>query len=210
MSGGNWSDADFSGLNNLEKKLSSSNFRNCEFQASVLSGLLLKGNNVEHCDFSGANLCHAQIEHSSLAKSSFRDSVLNNATVTGSEISRCDFSGANLSHVTFKSGGFSRNIAANAIWLHTSFLATQLTDVVFETDLEHCIFEHCGFKRIVFQKINIHQTFFKNNSLKGLTFVDCTADRMSYEFLKNGKVNLSGLSIAPEGNSKLSTAVTKH
>ena len=44
MSSGNWIDADFSGLKNLQEKFSSSNMKNCKFIGSELSGLILKSN----------------------------------------------------------------------------------------------------------------------------------------------------------------------
>ena len=59
MSRGNWVDADFSGLNNLHDKFSSSNMQRCLFIASDMSGLLLKSNNVDGCDFSGSD-SHSQ------------------------------------------------------------------------------------------------------------------------------------------------------
>ena len=35
----------------------------------------------------------------------------------------------------------------------------------------------------------------KNKSLKGIQFIDCQADRMTYEFLKSGKADLSGIAL---------------
>src|SRR5664279_4912323 len=46
MSRGNWVDADFSGLKNLNEKFSSSNMLRCLFICSEMSGLLLKSNNI--------------------------------------------------------------------------------------------------------------------------------------------------------------------
>src|SRR6188474_2465905 len=50
MSSGNWEDADFSGLKNLQEKFSSSNMKNCKFKNANLSGLILGSNNIEKCD----------------------------------------------------------------------------------------------------------------------------------------------------------------
>ncbi len=68
MSRGNWVDADFSGLNNLQEKFSSSNLQRCKFIGSDLSGILLKGNNVDACDFSNSNISSSQIQNSNLDK----------------------------------------------------------------------------------------------------------------------------------------------
>ena len=68
MSRGNWVDADFSGLKNLNKKFSSSNMQRCLFIGSDLSGLLLKSNHVDNCDFSNSELSSSHIQNSNLAK----------------------------------------------------------------------------------------------------------------------------------------------
>jgi hypothetical protein len=38
-------------------------------------------------------------------------------------------------------------------------------------------------------------SFFKCKSLKRIQFIDCQADRMTYEFLKNGKADLTGITL---------------
>jgi hypothetical protein len=48
----------------------------------------------------------------------------------------------------------------------------------------------------------IINSFFKNKSLKRIQFIDCQADRITYEFLKNGKANLTGITILPEADEK--------
>ena len=47
---------------------------------------------------------------------------------------------------------------------------------------------------ITFKNARILNTFFKNKSLKRIRFIDCQADKLSYEFLKLGKANLNGIS----------------
>ncbi len=70
-----------------------------------------------------------------------------------------------------------------------------LADLVIEGLIEDCYFEQCAFKRVTFQNAVLTNTFFKNRSLKQLRFVNCKADRMTYEFLKNGKADLSGIEL---------------
>jgi len=48
---------------------------------------------------------------------------------------------------------------------------------------------------VTFQHATLINTFFKNKSLKGIQFIDCQADRMTYEFLKNGKADLTGVTL---------------
>jgi uncharacterized protein YjbI with pentapeptide repeats len=225
MSRGNWVDADFSGLKNLHEKFSSSNMQRCKFIGSDLSGLLLRNNNVDSCDFSGSDISSSRIQGSNLAKDIFKDCSLKETEFSGSNIDGCDFSGTdfteaaflksfiygcdftgvNFSGVVIRSGGFSgavtksgsseKNTIADAVWNRTSFIDTQIADIVFTGTMEDCYFENCAFTRVTFQHSTLINTFFKNRSLKRALFIDCKADRMTYEFLKNGKADLAGITL---------------
>jgi uncharacterized protein YjbI with pentapeptide repeats len=224
MSLGNWVDADFSGLKNLNEKFGSSNMQRCKFIGSDLPGLILKSNNIDSCDFSGSDISNSRIENSHLNKNSFRDCSLKETVFTRTHINACDFAGANFTGTTFsesyifgcdlsgvdftgvviKSGGLSgvvvktgeagKNTIANVVWNRTSFVDAQITDLVFVGTLEDCYFENCAFTRVTFQNATLINTFFKNNKkLKQIRFIDCKADRITYEFLKQGKADLSGI-----------------
>jgi uncharacterized protein YjbI with pentapeptide repeats len=217
MSRGNWVDADFSGLKNLHEKFSSSNMQRCRFIGSDLSGLLLKTNNVNGCDFSGSDISRSHIQGSNLSNNVFKDCNLKETEFSksnidscdfsgadfagtefsGSYITGCDFSGADFTGSTFKSGGFQKNPIANAVWNRTSFNAMWIVDIVFDGTVEDCSFENCAFKKVTFRNATLINNFFKikNKSLKGILFIDCKADRMTYEFLKAGKADLSGITL---------------
>ena len=195
MSRGNWVDADFSGLKNLFEKFSSSNMQRCLFLGSDLSGLILKSNNIDRCDFSGSNISSSQIQNSNLANNILKDCSLKETEFSGSYIMGCDFTRADFTGTTFKSGGFQKNPVVEAIWKQTTFNAMQISDIVFDSKLEDCYFENCVFTRVTFQNSTLINTFFKNKSLKGIRFKDCQVDRMTYEFLKNGKADLTGITL---------------
>ncbi|HEY3389902.1 MAG TPA: pentapeptide repeat-containing protein [Prolixibacteraceae bacterium] len=215
MSGGNWVDADFSGLKNLHEKFSSSNMQRCKFIGSDLSGLLLKSNNIESCDFSGSDISSSHIQRSNLANNQFKDCSLKQTEFSETNITSCDFSGANFTETefsksyimgcdfsgtdftgaVFKSGGIQNNPMAHAVWNRTSFNEMHIVEIVFEGTVEDCYFEKCAFKKVTFQRATLINTFFKNKSLKGILFIDCQADRMTYEFLKNGKADLTGITL---------------
>jgi uncharacterized protein YjbI with pentapeptide repeats len=226
MSRGNWVDADFSGLKNLHEKFSSSNMQRCKFIGSDLSGLLLKSNNINSCDFSGSDISSSHIQGSNFLKNIFKDCSLRETEFSGSNFDRCDFNGANFtgsefskssiygcdfnfadftgvvikscgfSGVVVKSGGLEKNTISNTVWNHTSFIDTQIADIVFAGTLEDCYFENCAFTRVTFQNASLINTFFKNNKkLNRIRFIDCTADRMTYEFLKQGKADLTGITL---------------
>ncbi|MBK6285624.1 MAG: pentapeptide repeat-containing protein [Draconibacterium sp.] len=195
MSRGNWVDADFSGLKNLHEKFSSSNMQNCKFVGSDLSGLLLKSNNIDKCDFSDSDLGGSHILRSNLAGNLFKNCSLKETEFSESFIGGSDFTGADFTGVKIKSGGFEKNTIAGAKWNQSSFIHTYIADVVFEGNVDDCYFENCDFKRVTFKNVTLKNTFFKNKSLKGIRFTDSHADRMTYEFLKNGKADLTGVTL---------------
>ena len=195
MSKGNWVDADFSGLKNLNEKFSSSHMKNCKFIGSDLSGIQLSDNHVMGCDFSESDIRKSHIKSSHMTKNVFRDCLLQETEFSGSHISECDFSGADFSETIFKSGGFEKNKLEQANWKQSSFLGMYLSDLIFEGTITDCYFENCAFKRVTFENAVLTNTFFKNKSLKQIKFVNCQADRMTYEFLKNGKADLSGIEL---------------
>ena len=195
MSRGNWVDADFSGLKNLHEKFSSSNMQRCMFIGSDLPGLLLKNNNVDTCDFSGSNFSSSHVQNSHLSANLFKDCSLKETEFSGSYISGCDFTNADFTGVVIKTGGFQKNTITNTVLHRTTFIATQLADIVFDGTLDDCYFENCAFTRVTFQNAKLTNTFFKNKSLKRIKFIDCQVDRMTYAFLKNGKADLTGITL---------------
>ncbi len=195
MSRGNWIDADFSGLKNLYEKFSSSNMQRCLFIGSDLSGLLLKSNNVDRCDFSGSDISSSHFQSSNLMNNLFKDCSLKETEFSGSHFLSCDFSGTDFTGAVFKSGGFQNNTISGAVLNRTSFNDMHIIDIIFDGTLEECYFENCSFKKVTFQNSTLINTFFKNKSLKGIRFIDCQADRMTYEFLKNGKADLTGITL---------------
>ncbi|MXV53006.1 helix-turn-helix domain-containing protein [Pedobacter sp. HMF7647] len=196
MSRGNWVDADFSELKNLHEKFSSSSMQNCKFIASDLSKLLLKNNNIDSCNFSGSDLSSSRIRNSNLVNNLFNDCSLKEAELSDSHIKGCDFSGADFSGVTFKSSDFVKNIMINTVWNRASFNSTHFADLVFDGTIENCHFENCGFSRVTFQNATLINIFFKNNHrLKQVQFIDCKADNLTYAFLKNGKADLTGITL---------------
>jgi uncharacterized protein YjbI with pentapeptide repeats len=203
MSRGNWVGADFSGLKNLHEKFSSSNMQRCMFIGSDLSGLLLTSNNVDGCDFSSSDISSSNIRSSNLANNIFKDCSLKETEFSESHINGCDFSGADFTGATVKSGAFVKNIIDNVVWNRTTFIATQIADIVFDGTLDDCYFENCVFTRVTFRNSMLINTFFKNKSLKRIRFIDCQADRMTYEFLKNGKADLTGITLlTPNGGNE--------
>ncbi|MES2387013.1 MAG: pentapeptide repeat-containing protein [Bacteroidota bacterium] len=256
MSLGNWADADFSGLKNLNEQFSNSNLQRCLFIGSDLGGLVMKSNHVESCDFSGSGFSRSLLQLSNFAGSSFKDCNLqeteftkchvqgcnlsggnftnsafqtsnfdscdfsgadmSKSNILGSGISKsafiscslketklsksyiegCDFSSADFTGAEFKSGAFVYNSIPGAVWNQSTFIGMQLEDIVFEGSLQDCHFENCVFKNVTFRNSGLLNTFFKNNSFKRSTFINSVADRITFEFLKSGNADVSGLSVS--------------
>ena len=194
MSSGNWVDADFSGLNNLKDKFSTSNMKNCKLIDSDLSNLILKSNNIIGCDFSNSDLRNSKIQTSNVQNNQFVACLLIDTEFSSSEIKNCNFSNANFSGVELKTSDFKSCILENAVWNLSSFKLSSISNVVFNGTIEECSFDNCSFSKVTFKNATLINTFFKGK-LKGIQFIDCHADRITYEFLKNGKANLTGLTL---------------
>jgi uncharacterized protein YjbI with pentapeptide repeats len=195
MSSGNWVDADFSGLNHLKDKFSTSNMKNCKFIGSDLSDLQLKANNIVDCDFSKSEMRNSKVQYSNLVNNKFVECSLIDTEFSASEIKNCNFSNANLSGIEIKTSEIKNCNIENAIWNLSSFQQSHISDITFNGLIDECSFENCSFSKVTFKNAKLLNTFFKGRKLKGIQFIDCQADRMTYEFLKNGQANLNGLSI---------------
>jgi transcriptional regulator with XRE-family HTH domain len=195
LSQGNWIDADFSGLNKLSEKFSSSNMKNCKFIQSDLSGILLKSNNVDGCDFSNSDIQTSRIQSSNIGNNSLKKCRLNDSEISSSNILNNNFSEADLSGTTFSSSYISKNTFLDTLFFQTLFKSSHFYDTIFEGKLDDCSFENCSFKRVTFQNTTLTNTFFKCGTLKKIQFINCKVDRMTYEFLRNGKADLSGVEL---------------
>ncbi|MCX6350321.1 MAG: pentapeptide repeat-containing protein [Bacteroidetes bacterium] len=195
MSGENYVESDFSGIKNVKEKLSGSSFKKCKLIKADLSDITFKGNSIQECDFSNANLRNSKFYGSKIKVTSFVDASFIDAVIVASEIRNCDFSNANLSGIEVSTSEFRNNKIENTNWLHASFKDTQFTEIIFSSLLEECSFTSCAFARVTFKNAIIKNSFFKYNDLKRVEFIDYHADKLTYEFLKNCKADLSGVTL---------------
>jgi uncharacterized protein YjbI with pentapeptide repeats len=195
MSGGNWVGADFSGLKNLKDKFSGSNMKNCKFTDSDLSDLELAGNNIVGCDFSNTDMRNSKINGSNVEGNNFMACTLIDTEFSASEIRNCNFSNANLSGAEIRTSELKKCILENAILELASFKMSHISDTELTGSIKDCAFDNCSFSKVTFKNATLINTFFKGKKLKGIQFINCQADRMTYEFLKNGKADLTGLTV---------------
>lgn len=198
MSGWNWVDADFSGLRNLQTKFSASNMLKCLFVRSYLSGLVLKSNNVVSCDFSESDVSSSQIKSSNLVGSQFVKCNLQDTFISSSQLKNCDFTGSDFTGATLKYSSLMKCNVSGAVWIGTTFNGTQLSDIIFDSDIQSCSFENCDVSKTTFKNLTLTDTFFKGKSLKKIKFIECKTDKITYAFLKNGKADVSGITIIEE------------
>lgn len=90
---------------------------------------------------------------------------------------------------------FAGNNIEGAVLDSVSFIVTDISDIVFEGKIKDCSFEYCKFSKVIFKNATMVNVFFKCKSLKRIQFIDCQADRITYEFLKSGKADLTGITL---------------
>jgi len=185
-----FSNSDISGSHIQTSHFDNNKFRHCSLREAKFSKSHLIG-----CDLSDANFDSSQIQHSHFDGNLFKNSSMKDAEFFKSYFNGCDFSGANFSGAVFRTGGLVNSKVENAVWNNTSFIGTHMEDIVFDGTLSDCYFENCVFNWVKFQDATLVNTFFKNNNFKrmGIRFVNCRADQITYELLKSGKADLTGI-----------------
>lgn len=195
MSGDSYVGADFSEIKNVNEKLSGSSFKNCKLIKSDLSNIEFKGNSIQDCDFTKAELRNSKFHGSEIKANMFIEDSMIDVEIKASEIRNCDFTNANLSGIEISTSEFRNNNIENVTWKHASFKSTQFTQIVFSGLLEECSFSSCAFSKTSFKNAIIKNSFFKYCDLKRVEFVNCQADKLTYELLKHGKADMSGIEL---------------
>lgn len=177
---------DFSGSNLSKCTIQSSHLNSNIFKDCSMKETSFSRNHINACDFSGADLSGAE----------FHDSFINGCNFTGADFTGVKIKSGGLAGMVSKKGDTGKDLLSEAIWNSSSFIDTQIADIEFSGTLENCYFENCAFTRLTFRNARLLNTFFKNNrKLNRVQFVDCQADRITYEFLKQGQADLSGITL---------------
>ena len=195
MSESNWINVDFSGIRNIQERFHSANVKKCQFIAADLSNVQMKSNNLDYCDFSQAKLTNMLIQKSNLTQCSLKSANLKETEFVSSFLSSCDLTKSDLTKVLFSYAGIDKLNFDQVELNRTAFVNTRLSNVQFSGTMDRCSFEKCSFSKVTFHKVKFIQTFFKYNDLKRVKFIDCQADRLTYELLKHGKADLTGISV---------------
>jgi len=195
MSESNWINVDFSGIRNIQERFHSANVKKCQFIAADLSNVQMKSNNLDYCDFSQAKLTNMLIQKSNLTQCSLKSANLKETEFHSSYLTSCDLTKSDLTKVLFAYAGLDKLNFDQVELNRTAFVNTRLSNVQFSGTMDRCSFEKCSFSKVTFHKVKFIQTFFKYNDLKRVKFTDCEADRLTYELLKHGKADLTGIKL---------------
>jgi uncharacterized protein YjbI with pentapeptide repeats len=195
MSESNWINVDFSGIKNIQGRFHSSNVKKCKFIGADLSSVQMKSNNLDLCDFNHAKLTNMLIQKSNFVKCSLKSANLKETEFLSSYLSSCELTKSDLTKVLFAYVGFDKLNFDQVGLNRTAFVNTRFSNVQFSGTMDRCSFEKCSFSKVTFHKVKFIQTFFKYNDLKRVKFMDCQADRLTYELLKHGKADLTGISV---------------
>jgi uncharacterized protein YjbI with pentapeptide repeats len=195
MSESNWVNVDFSGIKNIQERFHAAHVKKCQFIGADLSNVQMKSNNLDLCDFSQAKLTNMLIQKSNFAQCSLKSANLKETEFVSSFLSSCDVAKSDLTKVLFSYAGIDKLNFDQVELNRTAFVNTRLSNVQFSGTMDRCSFEKCSFSKVTFHKVKFIQTFFKYNDLKRVNFIDCQADRLTYELLKHGKADLTGIKL---------------
>ena len=198
MSESNWKDVDFSGIKNINENFSSANIESCKFVGAELTNLQLRNNNFQNCDFANSKFNGSIFRKSNLLKSKFNDCSFKECEFFYVNLSACDFSNADFSKVNFENATIEKCFLNDAVLNRTAFVNSELSGIVFEGLIDRCSFEKCSFSKVTFNNVKMINTFFKHSDLKRIKLIKCEADKLTYELLRNGKADLSQITMVKE------------
>lgn len=195
LSESNWVNVDFSSIKNINGSFYSSKVKKCQFTGADLSGVQMRYNNFVLCDFLNARMIKMSIHETSIAQCSLKGVNLKETEFFSSNISSCDLTKSDLTKTVFTNAELDQLNFDQVELDRSSFVKTRLTNVRFSGTLNRCSFEKCSLTKVTFHKAKFIKTFFNYNDLKRVRFIDCEADLLTYELLKHGKADLSGIRV---------------
>jgi uncharacterized protein YjbI with pentapeptide repeats len=168
-----WKKANFSGLQNVSGKMDWSNIEKCKFVEANLAEVSFRGNNLVQNDFANANL--------------------SGGIFSGSNIKNNNFSGADFSNAKLKYCNFNKNTVTNAKFFQTEFNKCDINHTDFGGEITDCMFIYCAVNKTAFTDVTFKNFFIKGCNWKKATFSNCKADKITYEFLRAAKADLTNV-----------------
>ena len=201
--------SDLSGLLLKGNHVDSCDFSRSDISSSHIQRTLLNKNIFKDCLLKKAEFSRSQLNICDFSGANFTGTKFSESYLYGCDLTGVDFTGmvvksGGFTGVVVKTGDLEKNTIVDAVWNRASFIDSQIADLVFTGTLDECYFENCAFTRVTFRNATLINTFFKNNkNLKRIRFIDCQADRMTFEFLKQGKADVKGITlVTPKGGNE--------
>lgn len=167
-------DGDFTGYQN-KSKIQLTNIIRSKFIKANLSETIFQHNRIEDSDFTDADISGTRLDFCTLVRNDFSNTNFKNAIFTWNEFKDSKIKDANLDGAEFT---------------YCTFKETLITGKV-----ENATFAECGFKNSGFKNSELINVFFKGRGLKKLGLENCKVDQITLSFLKNAKVDLTGVTL---------------
>lgn len=196
MSFAQWKDADFSGFSNLDGKMSCANLENCKFVNADLGGIVFKANNMQKNDFTSARFVGCRFSMANVEKNNFAHAALNGVEFSKCNIDYNSFEGADFTNALVKGCNFDDNNMTAATLSASEFNKNNMKRVLFNGVIKNCSFVFNNYSKVQFVNVTFTNVFFKGKMKRGVTFVNCKADNISYAFLKASGANMEGVSLS--------------
>lgn len=196
LSRGNWVEVEFTLINSILQKITSSNFEKCSFSNSVPFNLEVSSVNIENCKFNDSILISGSWTKANILDTNFTTVDFQGTHFKKCNIEKCDFIKSNLSHCEFQLSNLEGCNLNQAILEFTNFQKSNLSNIVFSGLIENCQFEGVSFSNVIFKDAILCNTFFKDNyQLKKVKFENCQVDQMTYTLLRNNHADVSNLRV---------------
>lgn len=173
---GNWNHTDFSNTTIKDKNFSYAQLKRCNF-----SDCNLEGNNFSYTEFYECDLQRANLKEANLKFIDINKTDASGVNLEGSYLKMSDFKYSKLNKAQLN----------NARIYCTCFKEVEMIDI----NLNDTLIEKTTFIGVIFNNITFNNTLFKECKFKKSEFLNCRMDKITYNFLKSCKVNLSNVEL---------------
>lgn len=171
-----WKGMDFSDTQLHNYNFKYAKFVGCNFNSTDFNETELPYTEFIGCDLDNANLSNCKIERADFKDCSFKTTKFNGATLKQS-----DFTGSNFENTVFQ------DVKQEA----TSYSGSSFEKIEFVKQ----DFKSASFKRASFINCSFIDCTFADCNFSGTSFDNCTADKISYNFMHQCKAPVAKLKI---------------
>jgi len=189
-----WKDADFSGIKNI-KGMSFTNVDKCKFADADLRDVSYKFNTIKNSDFKEADFKNSSFAATNIWSNDFEKANFYDCSFNTSNLYNNNFTGTNFKKAVFKVCIFDENKMSGAVLSETEFNKCIIKKLNFSGTITNCSFMDCSYNNSGFKDAIMRNVFFKGRNLHKLILDNCQVDKLTYEFLRNAKANLTNVTV---------------